>query len=204
MARESEDKLVAFLGRKRERESVEVKFVNINDENNSLPVPTGAGIKKWRKLAAALRAARAVTVELFDRSGKFVDAYSLEDDETGDDEGTVKERYEAKMLTRDHQALAAILDRYGDRLNEAFDRGADAANVSQQNLVELVQFLTQSLANALVAYTKTAQQLAALTAGEEPSNQNDAMVGQVIGAAVQKFMGSGDSPPNGKAKGKER
>jgi hypothetical protein len=94
----------------------------------------------------------------------------------------------AKQRTKDAAAMALMLDRYGHRLNEAFERGADAAAVSQENLVRLVETLSVHLSNAITNLHKVAVMYANQVQGDEPEDKNGALVAQVVGAAAAQMM----------------
>jgi len=103
---------------------------------------------------------------------------------------------------------ALMLDRYGDRLNEAFDRGAAAASVSQENLVNMVESLMQHWTMAITNLHNVSINLANALQGQESpdaGSMTPQLLAQVIGMAAAKAMGpaSPSSPPNGAEKGKK-
>ena len=92
-----------------------------------------------------------MSVECLSADGTILRAQRLrEDDSDADDDHDAKVRYEDKLLTKDRREQAAMLDRYGARLAEAFEAGAKAASVSQDHLVGLVEILSTNLSTAIV------------------------------------------------------
>jgi hypothetical protein len=135
--------------------------------------------------------ARAVAVECLDAKGKVLRGTEL--DAGGDDPVDAEEREERKaekLAAKDRRELAALLGAYGDRINQAFDKGSEATGRGHEQLVALVDVLTGHLTAAIVSLNHVSNRLAKATidGGGGGSSDNDAMVAQIIGAAAAKFL----------------
>jgi hypothetical protein len=170
---------------------------------------------RWKVVEATIKAYPNVSaVEKLDKNDASLDAFTDFDGEEEDDSSrsfskemaAADERREAG-LSRDRREIALVLDRYGDRLNEAFDRGAAAASVSQENLVNMVESLMAHWTMAITNLHNVSINLAnALQGqeGQEPSSMTPQLLAQVIGMAAAKAMGPAATPPNGEPpKGKK-
>lgn len=176
-----------------------LRFTNEDDEERTLKLAADAR-NKWKGAEEALNAARAVSVQCIDEEGNVLRAMRLdaagEDGEILDAEDAAERRTE-KAIGKERRELAALLDRYGDRLNEAFERGAQAANTSQEQLISIVQTLSEHLSAAITNLHKISVTYAMSMQGEpEKGSKNDELVAQVVGMAAAKFMQA--PPPNGK------
>ena len=124
-------------------------------------IEVGHARDRWHATEEAVRACGAATIQALDSKGVVLRASRLtESDAEADDDDDAKEKYDDKLLTRDRRDQAAILDRYGARMNEAFHAGAQAAGVSQDHLVALVETLSGQLAGAIVSVHNMAVNLA--------------------------------------------
>jgi hypothetical protein len=158
---------------------------------------------RWKGAESAILNSHAVSVHCVDSDGAIIRSESLrEDDEQGESVDAAERRQERKQAMS-LQAVSGMLDRYGDRMNEAFERGAQAANVSQENLVQIVSVLTQHLGIAIANLHTVSMQFAnhlQENSGEEKGSRSEELLGEVLGAAARRAMGGGDA--NGAAKGK--
>jgi len=158
---------------------------------------------RWKTAEAAIHAARAVACECLNKAGSILRSRTLEpeDEDAGpgdkDPVEAVRRKYERQVST-ERQELAAVLDRYGDRMNEAFDRGAAAAGTSQENLVSLVEVLTTHLAHAITNLHNVSVNLAnvvqATATGEDApalGGQNGALLVNLLTQALAKGGGLG-------------
>jgi hypothetical protein len=156
---------------------------------------------KFVNLEEAILAQRAESVEILDGKKKVLRAKRLEPDGEGELVGS----YAAKTniadadSARERHATAAMLREYGHALNTAFDRGAQAAGVSQEHLVNLVEHMTQQFTIAITNLHNVSVNLAhqiqasGKDAPEEPSDhdKNTQLLGQVVQLAIAKMAGGG-------------
>lgn len=167
---------------------------------------------KWKDAEDAINAAHATCVTCLDESGAVLRSRPLgrdDDDSLTIDVGDAAVRRKELDNLRQHRELALMLDRYGDRLNEAFERGAAASNVGQSNLVELVGNLTDQLGSTINNLHKLSIQFiqfvngAAGAASGDEKGSDDALA-RFAGVLATRFIaGQGEAPkPNG-AKRKE-
>jgi hypothetical protein len=186
-----------------------VRIVNENDEEQDIKLSAEAH-GRWSACEQAVLASRAVSVQCLDGKGAVIRALVLQGEggAAGDGDDPLdpearEERYAKKLVGNERRELAAVLDRYGDRLNEAFERGADAASGSQQQLVDLVTILTTHLASAITSLHNVSRTFAAAITGDdkEAGGGSDEMLKQVLGMAAARMMSSPAAPPpNGKGK----
>ena len=173
----------------------------VDADDNARTIALKPGRNCWKDAEASVFAARAVTVEALDDKGNILRATDLErEGDDGEPAETAVEMRTDKAIQKDRRELAAVLDRYGDRLNEAFNNGAMAANTSHETLVGLVETLTAHLSQAIVnlhaisvQYAKTVQEQAG--AG---GDANEELLKAVLGGAAAKMMGGGGGSTNGK------
>ena len=187
-------------------------------EERYVDIP-GSTRNRWQTVETACLMSGAEVVECLDAKGGILRAMPIEDTEEvkGDHErdrlASELERSEkgkANALATDRREQALMLDRYGARLNEAFEHGAAAANTGQENLVSLVETLTSHLSMAItnlhavsVNFANSIQQQAT---GEEGGTDNTAMLAKVLGLAAMRAMGPGAAtvPENGATKGAKK
>ena len=160
---------------------------------------------RWRIAEEACTSWGAETVECLDAKGAITRSFTLIDSE---DAGRDRER-SAMADTRgaELKGMASMLDRYGDRMNEAFSRGAEAAGTSQENLVALVEVLTAHLSHAITNLHNVSVNLANVISGKDvdegtmPQSQA-ALQGLLMNIAGRMVAGSppASAPPNGAKK----
>jgi hypothetical protein len=190
---------------RRQPQPSEVRIVNEDDEEKVIKLSSDAR-NRWKGAEEAIYSARARTVQCIDAEGAIIRAMKLETDAEGnelDDADVMAKRYE-KELKGERRELALVIDRYGDRLNEAFERGAQAANVSQDNLVQLVTILTNQLGLAITNVHNLSLQYAQVlqNQGDDGGGRSDELLRTVIGGAVSRAMGGRGA--NGQTNGKTR
>ena len=190
-----------------------IRVRTAEDEEKTIEL---AGRRQWAMAEEAVRTAQAVSLELLDEKGNILRAPRLRDDEDIDaeTEADAKQRYEDKLLTKDRRDQAAMLDRYGARLSEAFTAGAAAASSGQDKLVQLVEVLTENLTSAIVnvhnmsvnlatiiqtnAQTVAELQTALASAGVEGGGSSEAMklLGTVLAARGVPMPGAVNGTAN--------
>jgi hypothetical protein len=166
-------------------------------------IELGKGRYLWNEVEQTVRTAEAISVECLDGEGTILRATKLSE-EDGEDGPEVSK--EDKSLSKAIRDQAAMLDRYGARLNEAFAMGSKAASQSSDKLVELVEVLTNHLAIAITNVNNLSVNLsnALQAANPESPEQNPAMA--MVTAMLQaKMMGPANAttpatPTNGKGK----
>lgn len=150
---------------------------------------------RWKAAEEAVHAARAVVVECLDKDGNILRAQELERAGAGgdDDEDAESDKRVSKAVSRERRELGDVIRSYGEQLNEAFDRGAAAANTGQENLVALVEVLTQHLSYAITNLHNVSVNLANIVAdqgGEDGGGtMKDRLLENVIGLAMAKAGG---------------
>ena len=120
------------------------------EDGEERTIKLGDGRDKWKVAEQTLAASRAVSVEAVAADGTVIRGEQLRE-ETAASGGDGGADYDEKRAARTMLAQASMLDRYGDRLNQAFDKGASAANTGQENLVALVEVLTMHLNCAITS-----------------------------------------------------
>jgi hypothetical protein len=155
---------------------------------------------RWTHAEQSIRASQAYVVECLTVDGAIL--RSLMIDAAAADAGVEsaedkEDRHAEKRIASERRELAAVLDRYGNRLNEAFQRGAAAANTGQEHLVGLVETLTAHLSTAItslhnvsVNFANTMQALAQTNEAPDQHTQNQEMLTKVLGAAAAQAMGA--------------
>jgi len=162
---------------------------------------------RWRSTEEAVEACRAVQIECLSKDGKILRARrwkppELEGDGGGDTaENEKNERRREQLSMRMAVQQAAMIDRYGERMCQAFEQGAAAAGVSQESLVSLVSTLTDHLSLAITNLHNVSVNLANIvqaTASEtDTKSSNDSAIAQMLGGVALRAMGG--TPPNGGA-----
>lgn len=167
-------------------------------------VEVTGGTNIWKRLATTVTNSEASVVECLDGSGNLLRSHKLTEEEKDlEDDFDTPANAADKTMSKALQAQAVMLDAYGRRLNEAFQRGAEAASTSQEKLVALVENLTGHLTVAITNLhnlsTNYANALASSTEGENP---NAALLQGVLGLALGGGQARPVSPPdpNGKKK----
>ena len=174
-------------------EDDELKPVKLSDDTHS----------RWKNAVETIEAMRGVSVECVASDGSILRAMNLREDEDGE-AVTANEDEANKSAARTQRELAQFIDRVGHHMNVAYERGAAAANMGQENLIELVNLLTQQHAMAISNLHNVSVNLANLLikmgGGDAPAEDpNGAMVAQLVGAAAARMMGAAGAPPsNGK------
>jgi len=161
---------------------------------------------RWKAAEEAVLVSRAVSVQAMNEKGEIIRATAVqsEDGEVSEvDEEARESRKDAKEISKERRELAALLDRYGHRLNEAFEKGADSTARSQDQLVALVETLTSHLSQAITNLHTISVQYAQALQGEQPQSSSDTMMQQLLGVAVSRGLGGGApaAPSNGKKDG---
>lgn len=168
-------------------------------------IDLGSKRLRWSAVEESVRAAGAITVEALDAAGEVLRAVRLEDEE-GDErsEQTADDKIE-KAVSKSQAAMAAMFDRYGDRMVKAFQAGAEAASQSQGQLVELVDTLTVHLSHAITGLHTASVNLANyITAHAKEADGegggNEAMLKSVLALALSNAQASATQQPgpNGK------
>jgi hypothetical protein len=175
----------------------------------------GDAKNRWKTVEECVVNSGAEVVECLDEKGSLLRSHKLDESEQGgDDRDVLREEMNAAAKEKDghiariQHEQALMLDRYGDRLNEAFDRGAAAASVSQENLVNMVESLMAHWTMAITNLHNVSINLANALQGQETTeagSMTPQLLAQVIGMAAAKAMGPATppSPPNGAEKGKK-
>ena len=167
------------------------------EDGEERTIKLGDGRDKWKVAEQTLAASRAVSVEAVAADGSVIRGEQLRE-ETAASSGDDGADYDEKRAARTMLAQASMLDRYGDRLNQAFDKGASAANTGQENLVALVEVLTMHLSSAITSLHNVSINLANVVAragGGEETTQHDTngqMLTQLLGQVAMRQMGGGD------------
>jgi hypothetical protein len=197
--------LLLWLRRQPNPAKIRIRLDN-GDERIVEPPPKNKR-GRWKVVEANVKAYPNVTsVEKLDKNDVSLDAFTDFDGEEEDDSRSFSKEMAAADerrevgLSRDRREIALVLDRYGDRLNEAFDRGAAAASVSQENLVNMVESLMAHWTMAITNLHNVSINLANALQGQEgsePSSMTPQLLAQVIGMAAAKAMGPVAPAPNG-------
>lgn len=150
---------------------------------------------RWKNAEESIRSLSAVSVACLDKEGSVLRSHALDpDDDEGDPEGselTKRRNYEKALLASEHKSMALMLDRYGDRLNEAFERGVAAASSQQDHLTGLVETLTGHLSTSITNLHAIAVNFAnalADSGSENGGSSQSGLIGQLIAA---KLAGAG-------------
>lgn len=158
---------------------------------------------RWKAAEEAIRALKAVTVECVNKDGDVLRAREIayyDDEDTGgktvSDRADEARRNMNRAVVEDRREMANMFDRYGDKLCEAFERGAAASASNQENMVSLVEVLTTHLGIAITNLHNVSVNLANVHAQregvEDPGIGGNAdLIKQLLGAAALKAVGSG-------------
>jgi len=177
-----------------------LKITNHNGEEQIIQLPPGR--KRWANVEETVRTSRAQDLQLLNDRGEVIRAKRLSEEEIeGEDDVEASGKHDEKIIQRALSAQAQMLDRYGARMNDAFERGAAAASTSQDKLVDLVEVLTQHLTLAINNLHTMGVNYANATSGQgdggEP-NTIQAIIGML--AASKGMVVQPPPEPNGKAK----
>lgn len=160
---------------------------------------------RWRIAEEACLSWGADSVEALDPKGAILRTFTLSEP---DDEGKLA-RSASDGRASEMKGMAAMLDRYGDRMNEAFTRGAEAAGTSQENLVALVEVLTAHLSHAITNLHNVSVNLANVISGKDVDEgtvpQSQAALQGLLTQIAGRMLATNTPPPpapNGKAGGK--
>jgi len=180
--------------------AVKVEY-KLGDDWRPVAMPTGMR-SKWKQVEANLRASGGSAARATDGTGaeRFFQL-DAEEEEYESNEQAKHAVAQSAALSREHTQLAHVLDRYADRLNQAYEKGAAAANTGQENLLDVVQLLTNQWSVTMQSLHNVSMNLANVLikmGGGEPAEQGDpngAMMQQVLGMAAAKMMGMQGSAP---------
>jgi hypothetical protein len=168
---------------------VRLRIRNVDDETNTIEINASSS-QRWKLALEAIKASRAVTVEALDKEGNILRARELESDPEGASEEERDQRSRDRSMSNERKEVAAMLDRYGERLNQAFREGANAAAKSHEALVGLVETLTENLNLAIVNmhtlsvnYAKQIQESAGVE-GDSQNDRNSVLLSQMVAAAI--------------------
>jgi hypothetical protein len=165
---------------------------------------------RWKIAEETILSSEATSVEALDDKDRLLRAMPLDpvdDDPRRAEEKEEKKRQQAQAAQ--HRELAAILDRYGDRLERAFSAGAERANAEREQLLTLTATLTKQLVSALtgmhaqsVQVANLVQQLAAVGGGGEEDGAGEhaaqtEQLQQLLAMAAMKFLGGVPTPNAG-------
>lgn len=163
----------------------EIRIKDADDESRLIALDDNVR-NRWKHAEAAVLGAQARVVECLDAKGKILRTVFLEDDDTAEEVGALARATDSANRSREVKEMALMLDRYGDRMNEAFDRGAAAAGTSQDHLVSLVEVLTGHLSMAITNLHNVSVNLANFVAGKEPGDDTSQPQSQL---ALQNILG---------------
>lgn len=177
-----------------------IRYTTPDDEERMLELSASAS-RRWTEAQEALENAGAVRIECLDKEGKVTRSTKRERDDEGELQDTTER--DAKAKAKEMASLALVLDAQGRRINEAHEKGAEAASRGQDNLVQVVNILTaqwsatmNALQSASMNIAKLARQAGGVTEGEEDEDEMGAQMKQLLQLATMKFLGGGlDSPP---------
>ena len=157
---------------------------------------------RWRIAEEACLSWGADSVEALDAKGAILRTFTIHDE----DDARAPDTRQADSRASEMKGMAAMLDRYGDKMCEAFNQGAEAAGRSQDNLVGLVEVLTVHLSHAITNLHNVSVNLANVISGKDvdegtvPQSQA-ALQGLMMQVAARAFPQGGTpaaAPPNGK------
>lgn len=181
-----------------------LRIVDVDGNVRDIMVTPGRNC--WKNAEQAILGARAVNVEALDPTMKIIRSQAVEYEDDPDDPSpaspdayaTKEQAAIDKALAKDRREMAGIIDRYGDRLCEAFTAGAAASNNSHETLVGLVETLTMNLSAAITNVHNISAAYARLLqdGGKEEKDPNDDALAAVIGGALERFAGGGSKPPS--------
>lgn len=173
------------------------------EDGDERTIKLGDGRDKWKVAEQSIATSRAVSVEAVSADGTILRGEQLREEPTaGADDGG---DYDEKRAARVMQAQAQMLDRYGDRLVQAFKEGAAASNAGHENLVDLVGMLTTHLTMAITNVHNMSVNLSNLVAragggggDESQHDQNGQLLTQLLGQVAMRAMTPGGKPDESK------
>lgn len=180
-----------------------LRIVDVDDVTRDIAVTPGRNC--WKNAEASILGARAKVVEALNATGTILRTLPIEyeddpDDVTtsGDDKAAARTASEVdKALAKDRRELGGVLDRYGDRLVEAFKEGAAASNNSHETLVGLVDTLTGHLALAITnLHTISAQYAKKVQEQSSERDPNDDALAGLIAAGLERFSAGQNGGPS--------
>jgi hypothetical protein len=187
-----------------------VRIVTEDDEVRPIKLSSDAR-NRWKGAEEAILNSKAVVVECLDEEGAIIRSLNLGDSEEGGaDSADAAERRVEKNAAKHYKELGFLFDRYADRLNEAFERGAQAANVGQDNLVQIVATMSQQWSATMVSLHNLSVTMAnqIMQQAQEQGGGSEESMMRMFGALAGKLGGGGGDTPsaakptNGKANGK--
>lgn len=167
---------------------------------------------RWRFAEDAILAARARVVEALNEKGSILRSRELEVD--GEDTGDAGETKDtaaklSKVRGETYREIAGVIDRYGERMVQSFREGAGSQRELVEQMLNLVDTLSQNLSAALVNFHNVTVALGeqikenAQNTGEEGGGGNRELLAKVLGTALAGGMAGGEKngtphKPNGK------
>jgi hypothetical protein len=200
--------LRAFLRRQPQPVRLRVR----TDEDETRIIELSPDVRnRWKAAEEAVIGARAVLVECLDKSDSILRAQKLEVEGADDDaEDGGSSRDLSKAIMKERRDIAALVDAIGRNYNDAFDRGAKAANTGQENLVALVEMLTNQFASAMTNLHNVSVNLAhfiqasASETTEDGEGGNGKLMERVLALAATKAMGGAPDAHATNSKGKKQ
>lgn len=178
---------------RRQPQPASIRYTTPDDEERMLELSANAR-NRWSDAQEALESAGAVRIEALDKEGKVL-RITKRDDEDGGELTDSTER-DSKAKAKEMASLALVLDAQGRRINEAHEKGAEAASRGQDNLVQVVNILTaqwSATMNALQSASMNIAKLARQAGGAEVEDGEDDAMGQqlqqLLGLAAMKLLG---------------
>lgn len=151
---------------------------------------------KWIAVEETVRTAGAAKIEALDKDGSILRATRLSEEETdAEDDHDARGKYDERLLAKDRLAMAAMLDRYGARMSEAFAQGAKAASASQDKLVNLVEVLTEHLTLAITNLHNVSVNLANVVQAAAEGEGNSDKNGALLTGLLSRVLTQGAIPP---------
>jgi len=162
----------------------------------------GAKRLPWEEILSTIASSGAVSIEKLGVNDAILAGRALDDDDEEDFDVGKEDKTTLGKAIRDQ---AAMLDRYGARLNESFAMGAKAASASSDKLVELVEVLTNHLAIAITNVNNLSVNLSnalqATGSGPDGEESQSTKMLQGVMAMITASAGARPAPEsNGKPK----
>ena len=176
------------------------------DDEEKIVTVEAASRTRWKDLEEAILALDPRTVEALDASGNILRAQKIAAVDDDDAPAENARKQEDKRVAYERRELAAFAEAMGRQLNSAFERGAAAANTGQQNLVELVDNLTQHLSLAITNLHNASVNLANMVQqqADQGTSGSDGALNHMLGAIATRALSGGLATPpvapNGKGK----
>jgi len=157
---------------------------------------------RWRIAEEAILSWGAESVECLNAKGAILRTFTI----TEADESARERDREGLARTNEYKGMAAMLDAYGERLNEAFDRGAAASSTSSDSLISLVEVLTVHLSHAITNLHNVSVNLANVISGKDPEEgtvpqSQAALQGLLMQVAARAFPQAPAAAPPPKPNG---